>query len=156
MPQRLLTGEFLFSYREKRGKEKWKRGKWRIKEGKLKREGGKLKMEGGKSSKMRRGPFFFFFFFHFSKQRKFVLGLPKWKFSTGKKHFTPGKKSREITLPPQKKKNPVTPLRRTGPDRKSPCGEKSIRMLRKCHDIYLLMYNIYSPPKLDILLRFSI
>ena len=60
-----------------------------------KRESGKLKMEGGKSSKMRRGLFFFFFFFffafHFSKRRKFVLGVPKWKFSTGKKDFTPGK-----------------------------------------------------------------
>ena len=33
------------------------------------------------SSQMRRGPFYF------------VLGVPKWKFSTGKKHFTPEKKS---------------------------------------------------------------
>ena len=32
-----------------------------------------------------------FFAFHFSKPLKFVLGLPKWEFSTGKKHFTPGK-----------------------------------------------------------------
>ena len=45
-------------------------------------------MEGGKSSKMRRGRFFAF---HFPKGRKFVLGVPKWKFSIGKKHFTPGK-----------------------------------------------------------------
>ena len=53
--------------------------------------------------------FFFFFAFYFSKPLKFVLGLPKWKFSTGKKHFTPGKKSEKMTLPPQKNL-PVTPL----------------------------------------------
>ena len=45
-----------------------------------------------------------------SKKRwKFVLGLPEWEFSTGKKHFTPGKKSGKMTLPPQKNM-PVTPL----------------------------------------------
>ena len=66
----------------------------------------------------KRGEDFFFFFFflflfafHFWKRRKFVLGLPKWEFSTGKKHFTPGKKSGKMTLPPQKNM-PVTPLRR--------------------------------------------
>ena len=32
--------------------------------------------------------FFFFFAFHFSKRWKFVSGVPKWKFSTGKKNFT--------------------------------------------------------------------
>ena len=55
--------------------------------------------------------FFFFFFlaFHFWKRRKFVLGLPKWEFSTGKKHFMPGKKSGKMTLPPQKNM-PGTPL----------------------------------------------
>ena len=31
-----------------------------------------------------------FFSSHFSKPLKFVLGLPKWKFSTGKKYFRPG------------------------------------------------------------------
>ena len=37
--------------------------------------------------------FFFFFFFCFSllKTTEFVLGLPKWQFFTGKKHFSPGK-----------------------------------------------------------------
>ena len=43
-------------------------------------------------------------FFSFS-----FLGLPKLKFTTGKKHFTPGKKSGKMTLPPQKN-YPVTPL----------------------------------------------
>ena len=52
---------------------------------------------------------FFFFALHFSKLLKFVLGLPKWKFPTGKRHFTPGKKSGKMTLPPQKN-FPVTPL----------------------------------------------
>ena len=53
--------------------------------------------------------FFFFFAFHFWKRRKFFLGLPKWEFSIGKKHFAPGKKSGKMTLPPQKNM-PVTPL----------------------------------------------
>ena len=45
---------------------------------------------------------FFFFAFHFSKSLKFVLSLSKWEFSTEKKHFTPGKKSGKMTLPPLK------------------------------------------------------
>ena len=91
-------------------KEKgWKKGK--LQKGRWKIENGRV--ERWKSCKMRRGPFFFFFFFffacHFSKPLRFVLGLPKWKFYTGKKHFTSGKKSGQITLLPHKN-FPVTPL----------------------------------------------
>ena len=56
-----------------------------------------------------RGLFFCFcfsFFLLFTFQNHlnlFVLGLPKWKFSTRKKHFMLGKKSGKMTLPPQKK-----------------------------------------------------
>ena len=62
-------------------------------------------MKGGngrwKSYKMRRPSFFFFFFFFcFSKPLKFVLGLPKWKVSTGKKHFMAGKKLRKNNFAP--------------------------------------------------------
>ena len=57
-----------------------------------KREGGKLKR---KSYKKSRG----LFFFHFSKPLKFVLGLPKWEFSTKKKHFTPGKNQEKWLCP---------------------------------------------------------
>ena len=67
--------------------------------------GGKLEMEAGKRYKKRWGPFFFFFFFfafHFWKRRKFVLGLPKWEFSTGKKHFTPGKNQEKWLCPLRK------------------------------------------------------
>ena len=68
---------------KKRQGKKGKRGE------NCKREGGKLKKEGWKVTKLRRGLYFFFFFFfffafHSSKPLKFVLGLPKWKFSTGK------------------------------------------------------------------------
>ena len=78
-----------------------------------------MKMEGGKSWEMSRFFFvflffcfvlfcfvlvcfvlFFFFAFHFSKRRKFVL--PKWKFSTGKKHFTPGKYQENDFAPSEK------------------------------------------------------
>ena len=79
-----------------------------------KREGGNGRRKSYK--KTTKGPFFFFFLvclfffaFHFSKRLKFVLGPPKWKFSTGKKHFMPGKKSGKMTLPPRKNM-PVTPL----------------------------------------------
>ena len=61
----------------------------RKKEGKFIREGGKLKMEVGKVLKRVEDLFFFFFFFFF------CFGLPKWEFSTGKKHFTTGKKNQE-------------------------------------------------------------
>ena len=45
-PQRLLTGKFLLTYREKRGKEKREKGrKLRRKKENCKREGGKLEME---------------------------------------------------------------------------------------------------------------
>ena len=37
------------------------------------------------------------------------MGLPKWEFSTGKKHFTPGKNSGKMTLPPLRN-CPLTPL----------------------------------------------
>ena len=46
--------------------------------------------------------FFFFFGFHFSKSLKFVLSLPKWEFSTGKKHFTPGKNQQKWLAPSEK------------------------------------------------------
>ena len=51
------------------------------------------------------GLFFFFFFFCFSlfKPLRFVLGLLKWKFSTKKKHFTPGKKIRKNYFAPSQK-----------------------------------------------------
>ena len=93
---------------EKRGKEKME--KEAEKKENRKREGVKLKMEGGKVRKWREDFFFFFFFaVHFSKPLTFILGLPKWEFSTGKKHFMPGKKSGKMTLHPLKN-IPLTPL----------------------------------------------
>ena len=83
-----------------------------------KREGRKLNMEGGKVTKWGGGEgedllFFFFFFFcfafHFSKPLKFVLGLPKWEFSTRKKHFTPGKKIRKNDFAPSEKYSSYAP-----------------------------------------------
>ena len=72
--------------------------------------------------------FFFFFFpssffaFHFSKPLKFVLGLPKWKFSTGEKHFTLGKKSGKMTLPPLKN-IPLMPLLYSSVPSKAVCSK---------------------------------
>ena len=64
-----------------------------------KREGRKWKMEGGKVTEWREDPFAF----NFSKPLKFVLGLPIWKFSTGKKAFHAGKKNQEKWLCPLRK-----------------------------------------------------
>ena len=82
---------------------------------KRKGENGKLEMEVGKVTKEVRNFFFFFFFFFllFTFENDgnlfFVLGLPKWEFSTGKSRFHAGKKSGKMTLPAQKNM-PVTPL----------------------------------------------
>ena len=98
-----LTGKFLLTYQENRGKGKKKKENGAEKKENQKRESGKLKMEGGKVTKWGE-VFFFSFSFHFSKPLIFVLSLPKWEFSTGKKHFTPGKKSGKMTLPPPPEK----------------------------------------------------
>ena len=95
-PQRLLTRKFLLTYREKRGKEKRERGKnWE----KEKVENWKWKAEKLQNEERT----FFFFASNFSKALKFVLGLPKWKFSTGKKHFTLGKKTGKNDFAPSEK-----------------------------------------------------
>ena len=120
-PLTLLTGKFLLTYWEKRGKEKRENREKRRKI-KKRRGDGKLKMEGWKVIKWGEDHFLsffcslflflflfvfflfvfclFVFAFHLSKPLKFVLGLPKWKFSIGKKNFTPGKNSgKKRTLP---------------------------------------------------------
>ena len=89
-----------FSFQDDGGGRKKENGE--EKKENRKREGEKLKMEGGKVTKWGENPFFFFFFFflfHFSKPLKFVLGLPKWEFSTGKKTFHAWKKSGKMNLP---------------------------------------------------------
>ena len=58
-PQRLLTGKFLLTYRQNRGKENRKNGakKRKIEKGKVEN----LKMEGARKSYKKRWGFFFFF-----------------------------------------------------------------------------------------------
>ena len=113
-PQRLLTGKFLLTYWEKRGKEKREKG-W-----KLRRKGGKLEMEeqenvinGGEDfSFFSFFFFFFFFFFCFSllKTTKICFWVyQNANFLPGKSISRRGKKSRKMTLPPQKN-TPDTPL----------------------------------------------
>ena len=92
------------------GKERQrKKGKMQKKENR-KREAGKLIVRG-KVTKWGEDFFllFFFFAFHFSKPLKFVLGLPKWEFSTREKHFTLGKNSGKMSFP-LLKHIPLTPL----------------------------------------------
>ena len=105
-PQRLLTGKFLLTYREKRGKEKGGKG-W-----KLRRKGGKLETEAGKRQKKRWGPFFFFFFFllfTFENDENLFWVYQNGNFLPGKNISGREKKSGKMTLPPQKNM-PVTPL----------------------------------------------
>ena len=87
-PPTLLTGKFLLTYREKRGKEKRENGE--EKKENQKREGGKVTKWGEDH-----------FFFHFSKPPKFVWGLPKQEFSTGEKirknYFAPSEKYSSYT-----------------------------------------------------------
>ena len=70
-----------------------------------KREGRKLKMEGGKVTECEERTFFF------SKTTEICFGSTKMGifFFTGKKHYTPGKKSGKMTLP-HLKNFPLTPL----------------------------------------------
>ena len=120
-PPRLLTGKFLLTYqKKKRSKEKKEKA---VKIEKKRRQiikGKVQKLEMGENGRWtsyklqneERTFFFFLFFVLFCfvlfLLLTFVLGLPKWKVSTGKKHFTPGK-NRKNDFAPQKN-FPVTPL----------------------------------------------
>ena len=87
-----------------RGKEReGRKGKWIGQKENRKREVGKLKMEGGKLQNEERT-------FSLLKLLKFVLGLPKWEFSTGKKHFRPGKNIRENAFAPSEKHFSYAPI----------------------------------------------
>ena len=66
-------------------------------------------MEVGKVIKSGEDLFFFFFLFTFENYRNLFWIYQNGNFLPGKKHFTPGKKSGKMTLPPQKNM-PVTPL----------------------------------------------
>ena len=104
-PWHFWPGNFCWSTgnRETRKKGKMEKKKRKIKKG---REGGKLENGRRKTYQMRKGLFFFFF----SKPLKFVLGVPKWEFSTRKKFFYGGKKNQEKWLCPPLKIFPLTPL----------------------------------------------
>ena len=109
-PRDFWPGNFCWPTGKKEARKKGKRGEnGEEKKENCKKEGGKLKEEGKLQNEERTFFFFFFFAFHFSKPLKFVLGLPKWKFSTGKCISRWEKWSGKMTLPPQKN-FPVMPL----------------------------------------------
>ena len=67
-----------------------------------------------------------FFCFSLLKTTGICFGSTKCEFSIGKKHFTPGKKSGKITLPPRKNM-PVMPLQKKKPQNtQSKNGQKII------------------------------
>ena len=107
-PPRLLTGKFLLTYREKRGKEKKGKG-W-----KLSRKGGKLEMEAGKRQKKRWGPFFFFLLFTFENDKNLF-----WVYQNG--NLLPGK---SISRREKNQEKWLRPLRK-------------ICLLRPCIHLYL-------------------
>ena len=111
--QRLLTGKFLLTYREKKGKEKIEKGEMEKKRRKIVK--GKVKnwKWEGKFQNERKELFCFSLFktmeicFGSTKMENFLSG--KKNSRRGKKNSRRGKKSGKMTLPPQKI-FPVTPL----------------------------------------------
>ena len=113
---RLLTGKYLLTYRENRGKEKRKMERKR-----RQMQKGKVENWKWKELKVKKwGDFLSFFFLFFLcccfvfvwlslfKTTEICFGSTKMGISTGKKHLTPGK-IRKMTFPPQKN-IPLTPL----------------------------------------------
>ena len=128
-PPRLLTRKFLLTYRKKEARKKGKRGggemekkrrkivkrkgRWKIENGR--RESYKMRREKGGMEKKRRKIVKRKGRWKIENGRKesykmrneerflFLGGLPKWKFATGKKHFTPGKKIRKNDFTPSEK-----------------------------------------------------
>ena len=91
----LLTGKFLLTYREKRGKEKRKNGgNGEENKENWKKEGGKLKMEGGLT---KWGEDFFF------NAIEICFGSTKMEIFCGEKHFMQGKKIRKNNFAPSEK-----------------------------------------------------
>ena len=78
-------------------------------------------MEEGEVTKQGEDFFFilFYFIFHFSKQLKFVLGLPKWEFSTGEKSILRREKNKEKLVCPSEKYSSYAPVK-TGCAKREP------------------------------------
>ena len=101
-PRHFSPGEFLLTYRRKRGKEK--KRKMEKKEGKSKK--GRWKIENGrrKSYKMRRGFFFSFLFtfnlFTFQNHWNLFWVYQNGNFVPGKRILRQEKYSGKMTLPP--------------------------------------------------------
>ena len=92
-PQRLLTGKFLLTYWEKRGKENRENGT-------EKKENWKWKEE---SYKKREKTFFFFFCSSLFKTTEICFGSIKMGIFYSEKAFHAAKKSGKMTLPPSEK-----------------------------------------------------
>ena len=98
IPPRLLTGKFLLTYREKRGKEK---GEMEQKRRKI--EKGKVIKWKWKEEKLQNEErTFFFFFFSLLKTTKICFESNKMGIFYWEKAFHVGKKSGKMTLPPLK------------------------------------------------------
>ena len=96
-PRDFWAGNFWWRIGKKEARKKGKRGeKWEEKKENCKKKKGRW------NSYKNEERTFFFFAFHFWKRRKFVLGLPKWEFSTGKK-ISRREKNQEKWLCPLRK-----------------------------------------------------
>ena len=89
------------------------------------KEGKTWKWKEVKVQKWGEDFFFFAFHFSFSKWLKFVSSLPKWKFSTGKKHLTLAKKSGKNDLAPSEKFSCYAPVHHANSAVESQCGNHS-------------------------------
>ena len=111
-PRDFWPGNFCWRIGKKEARKKMEKGEnWEEERRKIVK--GRWKIGRGSNKKLwKEVRTFFFFAFHFWKRRKFVLGLPKWEFPTGKKHFTPGK-NQEKWLCPLRKIYQLRPWRYT-------------------------------------------
>ena len=105
-PPQTFYREIFADLPGKKRQEKRERGKIEKKRKIVKKKVENWKWEEGKLQNEKRTSFFFFFFcfsLFKTKRLKFVLGLPKWKFSAGEKAFHARKKIRKNDFAPLEK-----------------------------------------------------
>ena len=104
LPRDFWPGNFCWPTRKKRGKEKMEKGEMEKKRREIvKRKVENWKWEEGKLQNEER-TFFFFRLFTFQNHWNlfWVYEMEKWKFSSGKRHFTPGKNQEKLICPLRK------------------------------------------------------
>ena len=100
-PPDFWLGNFCWPTRKREARKKVRQGK-KVKMGQKRKKIGKGKVEHWKWKEEKLTFFFFFFCFSVFKTTEICFACTKVGISYRKKHFTQGKKSRKINLPPLK------------------------------------------------------